>query len=148
MATTPKEGFGFVIRTNEYAGNFEREMCAFVTGRVGECEVGDKYVEPKVFEQAKKNGIDFENVMDVADDNGCFRPTSSTGPKYNDVAIFFEEKPSDKQIEFMKARAELFNASRKKGGPTGKAWKYSDSKIKILGFALEEYSRKVKSVKI
>ncbi len=29
----------FVIDTDTYAGNFEREMCAYVTGQIGECEV-------------------------------------------------------------------------------------------------------------
>ncbi|KKK83825.1 hypothetical protein LCGC14_2789530, partial [marine sediment metagenome] len=30
----------FIIDTDSYAGNFEREMCAYITGRVGECGVG------------------------------------------------------------------------------------------------------------
>ncbi len=30
----------FVIDTDTYAGSFEREICAYVTGQIGECEVG------------------------------------------------------------------------------------------------------------
>lgn len=33
---------GFVIDTNKYSGNFEREMCAYLTGHTGDCGVGDK----------------------------------------------------------------------------------------------------------
>lgn len=34
MSETTK--YTFVIDTEQYAGNFEREICAFVTGRRGE----------------------------------------------------------------------------------------------------------------
>ena len=29
-----------IIDTEQYSGNFEREMCAHITGQVGECNVG------------------------------------------------------------------------------------------------------------
>lgn len=29
-----------VADTNQYAGNFERELCAYITGQYGECSVG------------------------------------------------------------------------------------------------------------
>lgn len=35
-----KHPFMLVIHTNLYSGNFEREMCAYVTGAIGECRVG------------------------------------------------------------------------------------------------------------
>lgn len=37
--------FGFIVDTNEYSGNFEREMCAFMTGHIGDCGVGEKEAE-------------------------------------------------------------------------------------------------------
>jgi hypothetical protein len=30
----------FIVDTDSYAGNFERCMCAYMTGQIGECEVG------------------------------------------------------------------------------------------------------------
>jgi hypothetical protein len=30
----------FIIDTEDYAGNFERHLCAYLTGQIGECEVG------------------------------------------------------------------------------------------------------------
>ena len=35
--------WGFIIDTDQYAGNFERELCAWTTGQIGECEVGKEY---------------------------------------------------------------------------------------------------------
>ena len=35
----------FVIDTDIYAGNFERQMCAYITGQIGECEVGKENAE-------------------------------------------------------------------------------------------------------
>lgn len=37
--------YSFIIDTNSYAGNFEREMCAYLTGQVGDCGVGDEHIE-------------------------------------------------------------------------------------------------------
>lgn len=34
-----------VVDTNSYAGNFERELCAYVTGQYGECNVGADYAK-------------------------------------------------------------------------------------------------------
>jgi len=45
MRATAFEGFIFVIDTDTYAGNFERPMCAYMTGRVGECGVGEEFAE-------------------------------------------------------------------------------------------------------
>lgn len=47
--------YSIVIKTNQYAGNFERELCAHLTGIVGECEVGEEYVDEsitEIFEQS------------------------------------------------------------------------------------------------
>jgi hypothetical protein len=73
----------FVIDTNEYAGNFEREMTAYLTGRIGECEVGREMAE--IFRKDLKDEDEelFENVTSVPDDNGCHRPaTIWPNPRY------------------------------------------------------------------
>lgn len=116
----PKKGYAFVIDTDSYAGNFEREMTAYLTGIVGECEVGEELVE--------ELPINFDNVMQVEDD-GCYRPTSIwDSPKggYDSVAIFFEKRPTTEQIEFMKERLKTFNQA-------------TNDNIEILGFRLIEF---------
>lgn len=63
-----------VIDTEQYAGNFERDMCAYATGQIGECGVGDDQAEiarreiPEVVDKIE------EIIAQVADDNGCHRP--------------------------------------------------------------------------
>lgn len=127
----PKTGFAFIVDTDSYAGNFEREMTAHITGVIGECEVGEEYVdEDYPFEGA-------DNVMQVADDNGCSRPTECwveprTG-SYNAVAIFFYKKPTPEQISYMKSRAESFEEIWRE-----EEWN-KDKHIHILGYRLIEF---------
>jgi len=66
----------FIIDTDSYAGNFEREMCAYLTGVVGECGVGeemanlyDKEVNTDGLESVFIDYLDFR-----PDDHGCARP--------------------------------------------------------------------------
>lgn len=71
----------FVVDTTEYSGNFERLMCAYVTGEVGECLVGEE-----VAGRLEKDGhwsksplreyrawID-SHVEHRPDEHGCHRP--------------------------------------------------------------------------
>jgi len=61
----------FVIDTEEYSGNFEREMCAFITGHIGECGVGqDKAILYR--KQTRKEALEF--IQSKPDDHGCNRP--------------------------------------------------------------------------
>jgi hypothetical protein len=68
--------FIFAVDTEQYAGNFERPMCAYMTGQTGECGVGLELAE--LFEEE----VDLdENLFDlmieqVPDDHGCHRPCS------------------------------------------------------------------------
>ena len=65
----------FVVDTDTYAGNFERELCAYMTGQVGECGVGDK--NAKRFEKEVSEAV-AERMEDLVggelDDHGCWRP--------------------------------------------------------------------------
>ncbi len=61
-----------IIDTEQYAGNFERELCAYCTGHVGECEVGDD--EADIFEKEEPGCKLFQNVTLEPDENGCHRP--------------------------------------------------------------------------
>lgn len=65
--------YTFCIDTDTYAGNIERDLCAYCTGEVGECGVGEDYA--KMF--IDSFGPLFEGIIDsLPDDNGCHRPTS------------------------------------------------------------------------
>jgi hypothetical protein len=76
--------FLLVIDTDEYAGNFEREMCAYLTGQVGECGVGGEYAELFHQEVPTKVAESFENIVAfVTDEHSCARPaTIWANPRY------------------------------------------------------------------
>ncbi len=118
----------FVIDTDKYAGNFEREMCAYVTGKIGECGVGSEHIEKDISKQ-------FNNVIDMADDSGCYRPVTCFSLKDSNeckaVAIFFDlnNLPSKEQIELMKERSNDF-------GKNNKSWDGKSEPISINGFRL------------
>jgi hypothetical protein len=123
--------YAVLIKTNKYAGNFEREMCAHVTGHIGECEVGKKYVDKNI---AKL----FENVIgNEADDHGCYRPVTLgcdiKGGTNQDVVIFFEEEPTKVHLDTIKKRLPDF--------------KYEKG-LKIEGLELIKFNNSITKTKI
>lgn len=68
--------FIFIVDTNSYAGNFEREMTAFCTGQYGECGVGEETADA-FFRDHPDMADDFASIIShVPDEHGCHRPTS------------------------------------------------------------------------
>ena len=138
MVETYSDSVAFVIDTDQYAGNFEREMCAHLTGCVGECGVGDEFVD----EGNKKQFI--ENVIDMPDDHGCYRPVTCyplpDDSANNAVAIFFDNNnpPTEEQIALMKERAGTFLEAYRTTGSMAEFNK--DKVINVTGFRLIEFS--------
>lgn len=80
----------FIIHTNSYAGNFERDMCAYITGQIGECGRGDKYIDPNIKE------IYDPYIIQVDDDEGCKRPvTIYTSPYYKNNGLGYHFDSTD-----------------------------------------------------
>lgn len=97
--------FSLVIDTDSYAGNFERELCAYVTGEEGDCGVVCENFE-SIQEELDKWEIR-DIIMKVSDDRGCARPcyiAQSPNFKYNSVEIFFEDEPTPELISLFKER--------------------------------------------
>ena len=125
----------FVVHTDSYSGNFERDLCAYITGQIGECGVGDDmardFIEDEGDETAELFG---EIVNQVQDENGIWRPceiyptpgrlNNGMGknfdakegeigyPAYESVAIYFNQRPSDEQILLMKARTAKYTVNK------------------------------------
>lgn len=122
-----------IIDTNKYAGNFEREMCAYCTGSLGDCGVGSE--EADEFEKDGNNSDMFSDyIAQVPDEHGCFRPANieptpgwvndgmgdnqplnsktkgwkDKYPAYLSVGIYFEKVPPKGHIELLKQRAFQF----------------------------------------
>jgi len=66
----------FVIDTDSYAGNFERDMCAYVTGVVGDCCVGEEFAQLYRQETGESESQFGELLEHRVDDRGCHRPCS------------------------------------------------------------------------
>lgn len=123
-----------IIDTEQYAGNFEREMVAYITARTGECGVGEEQRE-----MAERELPDFardwfeDHLMDTPDDHGCFRPASISAtpgwtnngygehtrldpdedpswPAYLSVEMVFDEWPPLEVLEVIYERAVEFCA--------------------------------------
>lgn len=73
MSHEPSAPYFFVIDTEDYAGNFERQLCAYITGRVGECGVGDDMAA--LFKEETGQEA-FDNVIEEPDEHGCHRPAT------------------------------------------------------------------------
>ena len=114
-----------VIDTDAYAGNFEREMCAYITGQIGDCCVGDKKAALAAEELAEVtifNGEEQEPILEYfeysveheGDEHGCYRPVQiwdDLDNGYKSLAIFFNEIPPDEVLAIMLERAKEFAAT-------------------------------------
>lgn len=103
-----------VLRNDKYAGNFEREMTAYITGQIGECEVGDTQAEIAKNELCEEHLEYFdENMIHESDEHGCERPCSiwnaDGNSGYKDVAIFFDVIPPQDILKMMLERARNFS---------------------------------------
>lgn len=120
-------GIWFVVDTNVYAGNNERALCAWMTGLVGDDNVGH--------EQAASFHRDCQSLPGdlvgcVPDEHGCARPSSIYPTRECcSVAIRLERMPTPAEQEFLIARARSFDQWRriKAGEP---------EKVEILGFRI------------
>lgn len=138
----PFEGVIFVIDTDAYAGNFERQMVAYITGQLGECGVGDEYSRMflDAYPELEKGMEDL--VVSVPDEHGCWRPASiyrsppGTKESYQSVALFLDKVPSNTLLDLMMARAKAFVPIYAEARP----WNQS---FGILGFRLVREQVKV-----
>src|SRR3989344_1236736 len=163
MITPKKQGqpdyYLFIIDTNTYAGNFEREICAYITGQIGECGVGEENAK-LAKQQIPLITAQLEDLVEmVPDKHGCARPvaifpnpkygkdrygthallteenvTQFPWPAYYSVAIFFNSIPDLELLDIMKKRArDIANQ--------GIGYKGIEKTVKIEGFRfLEQYT--------
>lgn len=89
-----------VIDTDHYAGNFEREMCAYITGQYGECGVG-KETADRVSSEIKNLSWWQENIAEETDEHQCHRPTSiwpTPGWFNNGMGKSFRDVPEQYEV--------------------------------------------------
>lgn len=115
--------YGLIIKTNKYTGNFERQLCAYITGSVGECLVGSEEAQD-YNAWAEEQDLDF-NLCDytvlVPDDKGCHRPVSmyqNDKNRYHDIIIYLEDPLEDEHLDAIMKRLKMYTEMREKEGPT------------------------------
>lgn len=108
----------FIIDTDEYAGNFERDMCAYVTGQIGDCGVGDDF--SALYNEEVKDGPDFDSFIESRpDDNGCCRPCQCWPTKGwlsvgHDKAVRKEDwNQAEADAAYQKESAEIYRGYRR-----------------------------------
>lgn len=108
--------YGVVFNFDCYTGGFERELCAYVIGAVGDCGVGEEMAE--LFDQDHPEGTKFCDLREYAvfesDDRGCARPTSiyhdreADEKPYYSTIIFLSAVPTAEEMNIIRQRASLF----------------------------------------
>ena len=160
--------WSFVVDTDLYAGNFERELSSYV---VGACDESGEHRGGPYAEMYRKDfcGRDpFKVLVDMrVDDHGddsimrspmALAPTPGYGndgrggaqkvragkkakhPSYQSVAIFLRRRPTDRELASLAERARRF-------GSLPKVREF-DARPKILGCRLVEESVVLKSTDI
>lgn len=108
--------WSFVVDTKDYAGNFERELCAYVCGLADEFA---HHVE-EYFDSFNKECPDdpFEDLIDFrindpGDDGIMIAPmdiveTPDSNGVCNSVRIFLTQEPTEEQFNLLVERAQKF----------------------------------------
>lgn len=132
--------WSFVVDTDRYAGNFDRELATYLVGRCDNDGFNDKRVNEyrELYEADFKGRDPFEDLLSYrADDHGDDLVTKSPmalAPNregnYNSIAIFFLEKPTPEITNLLAKRARQFSEL-----PLFTKW---DSRPKVLGCRLVE----------
>ncbi len=113
MVENPNCSYIVLISTNNYSGNFERELTAYVTGCYGECEVGKR--EANDFLNNVEDDSLFTEIAYCIHDDTASRPCSiwpNADGIYNSVAIFFNDKPLPVEMAIIRDRLSTYNSFR------------------------------------
>jgi len=157
--------WGFVVDTDEYAGNFERDLVAYMTGQVGECEVGEECAE-KYREAGLKEDV---YVISQPDDHGCMRPASifpnpdwwndgkgnhkrwseaapkgKTWPAYYSVVAWLGKRPPEKTLALWAARAKEFSLNPQACGCNQFVPKFNITGVRLIEQKVQIVSHPVK----
>lgn len=104
--------YAIIINTDAYAGNFERDMCAFVTGSYGECGVGSELAE--LFHEEEGQDTFLSGITDSVSDGSCYRPCSmfNDDDSNQSVIIFLTDQPEPHEWDMIVRRVQKFGAER------------------------------------
>ena len=121
------EKYTLIILTDQYAGNFERELCAYCTGVIGACGVGETEQNKFIDDYSEEKSDEMWELLEQRYDEGCARPVSVSSPN-TALEIYFYDRPTQEVIDMIKERANKFEL---------KDWNSKLKPLSILGFELK-----------
>ena len=140
--------YKFVIDTDHYAGNFERQMCAYLTGCVSECGVGGE--EQAIFEaEVSENPLIVDGeiiVVQEPDKRGRYRPVETwPNPRwFNNGGGHFRCDEPDVESKALKEFQQRCVAEMEKRIERAEEWRTRDPALrKQYGWTDEGIERTV-----
>jgi len=128
----------FVIDTNKYAGNFNREMGAYLTGVLENeyfsttAEKLAQLYKDETGDVDKYGSSSFENIVGSHDWDGVHDPDYTDifdGEAHSDsVALIFNTMPNITQVKLLQERATKFPDAYRS------VENHESKKVKVLGF--------------
>lgn len=103
-----------VVSTNTFTTIFENQICAFVTGQVGECNVG---ADRRYNASADVRSL-FEKSMErrmCSDD--YWRPVSACADDINSFELYFKERPTKEMIDIIRDGCNEYADEQKEKNP-------------------------------
>jgi len=121
----------FVVDTNSYVGNFEREMSTYMTGwSDGYCSD----IQQEFISQFPDKQDYFWGVLRILRTEYGDSIAEMDGPGYTSLKFLFDGEPKQEDIDFLKQRAIDFAEECNKRNDSSYKWLRN---IKIRGFRLE-----------
>jgi len=96
------------IETDRYAGNFDKDMCAYITGLIDANNCG--YEMAKIFksdnvDESISEWFDDETIF-IQDEHGAYRSVQMYGPpNYKSIEVRFCSLPTTEILDFIYNRA-------------------------------------------
>ncbi len=130
------KNYKLLIKTNQYTGNFECELCAYVFGDYNTRTQGlDELFRVEVGEDHELS----EMIKSFYDEHGITICEIASNP--NNLFIHFERNPK-KYLKLIKERCDNFPEAYEK------SYEYATKNVKITGFELYEVELKEIKLKI
>lgn len=106
--------YKIIVSTNVFISDLDKEMCAFITGQIGECKIG---IDRKFRADSDVREM-FESAMErrLCSDN-YWRPVGPNADDSNAFEFYFKNKPTDEMIKALVEGFHEFADEKKEKNP-------------------------------